>query len=80
MLTTLLGVMGFSKKGIILILIRILTTSQVVATQEVEDEAEPELKQEHNLKLELHHEVDQKRKRLPLIEYFDERIQHLYKD
>ena len=63
--------MGFTKKVIILILLRILKTFQVVATQEMEDEVEQEQRQKHNLELELHQEVDQKRKKLPLFQYFD---------
>ena len=45
--------------------------AQVVATKEMSGEVDQEQKQEHNLELELHQEVDQKRKKLPLFEYFD---------
>ena len=70
-LTTVLSIMGICKEVIILILLRIMTTSQVVVTRGMEDEVEQEQKQEHNLELELHQEVDQKQNSLPLLKYLD---------
>ena len=52
-------------------MLRLLTSAQIVATQEMEDEVTQEQNQEHNLELELHQEVDQKQKKLPLFKYFD---------
>ena len=66
-LTTLLGVMGFSEEVRFLILLRIISTAQVVELQEVKQEVEQEQKQDQELEQKLE-KVDKER---PLFTYLD---------